>query len=53
LENELKELQEFLTAWAKSDVHDSPFAEDDEHLQRSYVDDKDVPEEQYERKEKK
>jgi len=52
LEKELKELQEFLTAWAKSDVHNSHSVEDDEHLQRSYVDDKDVSEEQDGRKEK-
>ena len=46
LEKELKELQEFLSACAISYVRDSPSADDDEHLQTSYVDDKDVPDEQ-------
>jgi len=45
LEKELKELQEFLSARAKS-VRDNPSAYDDEHLHTSYVDDKDVPDEQ-------
>ena len=52
LEKELKELQEFLNARAKSYVRDSPSVDDDEHLQTSYIDDKDkrgeqdIPEEQ-------
>jgi len=46
LEKELKELQKFLSACAKSYVRDSPSVDDDEHLQTSYVDDKDVPDEQ-------
>jgi len=46
LEKELKELQEFLSARAKSFVRDSPYVDDDEHLQTSYVDDKDEPDEQ-------
>ena len=46
LEKELKELQEFLSARAKSSVCDSPSVDDDEHLQTSYVDDKDEPDEQ-------
>jgi len=46
LEREWKELQEFLSACEKSYVRDSPSADDDDHLQKSYVDDKDVPDEQ-------
>ena len=46
LDKELKELQEFLSARAKSYVRDSPFVDDDEHLQTFYVDDKDEPDEQ-------
>jgi len=46
LDKELKELQEFLSARAKSYVRDSPSVDDDEHLQTSYVDDKDEPNEQ-------
>ena len=46
LEKELKELQEFLSARAKSYVRDSPFVDDDEHLQTFYVDDKDEPDEE-------
>ena len=42
----MKELQEFLDAHAKSYVSDNPSADDDEHIQTSYVDDKDVPDEQ-------
>ena len=46
LEKELKELQEYLSARAKSSVRDSPSVDDDEHLHTSYVDDKDELDEQ-------